>query len=140
MYHCHMGTVEAPMKQDRYVLVVDDDTAILETVRDILEFEGYQVKTLSNGSGVLDQIHAHPPGLMMLDLRMPLMDGRTIYEELRTDPIASHVPVVLMTADRNGSQCADELGAAAYMAKPFDLDALCACVERFMGSPEEIAP
>jgi two-component system, sensor histidine kinase and response regulator len=128
------------MKHDRYVLVVDDDTAILETIQDILEFEGYRVKTMNEGMGVLAQIHADPPGMVLLDLRMPLVSGKQIYNDIQADPVASQVPVVLVTADRSGSECADELGTADYLAKPFDLDELFACVERVMGPPLETAP
>ncbi len=128
------------MKQDSYVLVVDDDVAILETIKDILEFEGYRVQTLSDGSGLIDYIRQDTPGMILLDLRMPLVDGKALHKALRSDPVASQVPVVLVTADRNGSECADELGAVDYLAKPFDLDALFACVERVMGPPLETAP
>jgi len=128
------------MKQDSYILVVDDDIAILETIQDVLEFEGYRVKTLNDGTHILQQVHYEPPGMILLDLRMPVVDGRALYHELQADSIAAHVPVVLVTADGSGPAYASELGAASYLAKPFDLDTLFACVERVMGAPKGIAP
>lgn len=122
-----------------YVLVVDDDDAILETIREVLEDEGYRVQTLSDGNAVLNHIQADPPGMVLLDLRMPHVDGRQVYRQLRHDRVASQVPVVIVTADGRGADQANELGATDYLAKPFDIDVLFACVERFMPPPLETA-
>lgn len=127
------------MTQSKHVLIVDDDDAILETLRDILEFEGYQVRTLQDGSRILEQIHAEPPAMVLLDLRMPGLDGRQVFQSLQTDPLSIDIPVVLVTADDSGSSYAGELGAVDYIAKPFKLDQLFACIERFMGQPTETA-
>jgi DNA-binding response OmpR family regulator len=135
-----MLSSEETMKQDSYILVVDDDIAILETIQDVLEFEGYRVKTLHDGTQILQQVHAETPGMILLDLRMPMIDGRALYHKPQEDAVAARIPVVLVTADGSGSAYASELGAASYLAKPFDIDTLFACVERFMGSPKEIAP
>jgi adenylate cyclase len=127
------------MTQAKHVLVVDDDDAILETLRDILEFEGYQVETLQDGTRILEQIHLNPPAMVLLDLRMPGLDGRQVFQSIKADPQAADIPVVLVTADDSGSSYAGELGTVDFIAKPFKLDQLFACIERFMGQPTETA-
>jgi two-component system response regulator MprA len=123
------------MIQDRYVLIVDDDEAILETIREALEDEGYRAQTLRDGNTLLSHIHTDPPGMILLDLRMPRVDGRQLFARLQADPVASRVPVAIVTADDRGADQAQLLGAPAYLAKPFNIDALFACVARFMGPP-----
>src|SRR5215211_4531695 len=66
-------TEDVPVARGYRVLVVDDDLAIVATLRVILEIEGYVVETASNGAEALELIGAHPPALIMLDMRMPVM-------------------------------------------------------------------
>lgn len=109
------------------VLVVDDDPSILDTVTAILSSEGYQVKAAGGGEEALALFSVWRPTLVLLDMRMPLMDGWAVARALRE--IGSKVPIVVMTAAENAKQWADEIDAAGHLAKPFDLDDLLACVE-----------
>ena len=111
------------------VLVVDDDPSILDTVTSILSTEGYQVKSAAGGEEALALVSTWRPSLVLLDMRMPLMDGWAVARALRES--GSKVPIVVMTAAENAKRWADEIDAAGHLAKPFDLDELLECVEKF---------
>lgn len=112
------------------ILVVDDDAAIRETLRDILEDEGYAVLEASNGVEGLSAVAHHRPDLILLDLHMPQIDGWQMYRRL--DTLGAPPPTVIMTAGRNAAQEARTLHAAGSLAKPFDLDDVLAAVETIL--------
>ena len=114
------------------VLVVDDDTSILDTVSSILSGEGYDVVSASSGQEALDAVARKVPLLILLDMRMPVMDGWAVARALRGQGIT--VPIIVMTAAESARRWADEVGAEGYLAKPFGLDDLLATVERFRAS------
>jgi CheY-like chemotaxis protein len=113
------------------VLVVDDDTSILDTVSSILTGEGYDVVSAASGQEALDAIARKQPVVILLDMRMPIMDGWAVARALRDKGIT--IPIVVMTAAESAKRWADEVGAEGYLAKPFGLDELLAAVERFRG-------
>lgn len=110
------------------VLVVDDDAAILRTVTDILTDEGYEVLTAANGAEALALLAQTAPGVILLDMRMPVMDGWQFARAL--DARQRAIPLIVMTAAQDARQWGREVGAVAHLAKPFDLDALLAEVAR----------
>jgi len=115
---------------DEPILVVDDDPAIRSTVADILEFEGYTVAQATNGAeglARLDQVH---PRLVLLDMRMPVLDGWDFARILKERGI--DLPILVMTAAQDARRWAAEIGAAGYVAKPFDLPALLDAVEKLL--------
>ncbi len=111
------------------VLVVDDDDSILDTVTSILAGEGYQVMSAAGGEEALALSRTWHPTLVLLDMRMPAMDGWAVARALHES--GSRVPIVIMTAAENARRWADEIGAAGHLAKPFALDELISCVERY---------
>lgn len=115
--------------QHNTVLVVDDDTSILDTVSSILSGEGYDVVSAATGQEALAAVARKQPLLILLDMRMPVMDGWAVARALREQGI--NVPIVVMTAAESAKRWADEVGAEGYLAKPFGLDELLATVERF---------
>ncbi len=110
------------------VLVVDDDPSILDTVSSILTSEGYQVMSAAGGEEALALSRTWHPTLVLLDMRMPVMDGWAVARAFRES--GSRVPIVVMTAAENAARWADEIGAAGHLAKPFALDELIDCVAR----------
>jgi len=116
------------------VLVVDDDPSILDTVTSILENEGHQVMAAGGGEEALSLARAWHPTLVLLDMRMPIMDGWAVAKSLRDS--GSRVPIVVMTAAENARGWADEIGAAGHLDKPFGLDELIAVVERHSGAKQ----
>jgi two-component system chemotaxis response regulator CheY len=113
---------------EQTILVVDDDPGILSTVADILEFEGYRVEQAMNGAeglALLDQVH---PRLVLLDMRMPVLDGWDFARILKERGI--DLPILVMTAAQDARRWAAEIGAAGYVAKPFDLTTLLEAVQK----------
>jgi len=117
------------------VLVVDDDPSILDTVSAILSGEGYSVMSAGGGSEALALVRSWHPTLVLLDMRMPVMDGWAVARALRE--AGSRVPIVVMTAAESARRWADEIGAAGHLAKPFELLELLDCVERFTAPDEK---
>ena len=112
----------------RYILIVDDDPEILETICAFLAWEGYSVATASNGAEALQTVERIRPALVLLDMRMPILDGWGFARELRQRGI--QLPIVVMTAAQDAQAWAREISAAGCLPKPFDLDDLVAAVKR----------
>jgi CheY-like chemotaxis protein len=115
------------------VLIVDDDPAILEMVRDVLEDEDYQVLTARNGQEALRLANDRSPDLIITDLMMPVMSGHVLQRQLRTNTQTLHIPVLVMSAA--GHPHDDEF--AAFLAKPFDLDTLLQEIRNHLRAPRE---
>lgn len=113
------------------ILVIDDDPAILSTVTDILEYEGYEVMTATNGLDGLRCLDERLPFLIILDMRMEGMDGWGFAQSLQGRGI--ELPILVMTAAQDARRWAQEIDAAAYLAKPFDLVELLDAVAKLAG-------
>ena len=127
------GAVVRPRTGDsaagqRPILVVDDDPEILAMLRDFLEGEGLAVKTAANGAEALDALQELAPALILLDMRMPVLDGWGFAERFRE--LRLGYPIVVMTAAESARSWAEEIGATGYIAKPFDVDELLQTIER----------
>lgn len=111
------------------ILVVDDDPEILAMLRDFLESEGLTVRTASNGAEALETLDELVPSIILLDMRMPVLDGWGFAEQLRARQLT--YPIVVMTAAESASRWAEEIGANGYIAKPFDVNELLQTIERY---------
>ena len=111
------------------VLVVEDNDDLREALGIILEDAGHTVVTAANGQAALGLATAQAPGVVLLDLQMPVMSGQEALAALRQLP--QHIPVVFMTAGLRARQEAVRHGADAHLEKPFDIDALLTLVARF---------
>jgi CheY-like chemotaxis protein len=109
------------------VLVVDDDSSILQSVAQALELEGYQVRTARNGAEALTVLEQWGSHLILLDMRMPVMDGWEFAEMVRARGLKPKI--VVMTATTDAADWARQIGADGYLAKPFELDAVFNIVE-----------
>ncbi|MBV8717917.1 MAG: response regulator [Chloroflexi bacterium] len=121
------------MAAEHPILVVDDDLTILISVAELLELEGYAVATAANGAEALEMTGSLRPGLVLLDMRMPVLDGWAYARAVRDQGLQP--PIVIMTAAHDARRWADEIGADGFIAKPFEADALIAAVERIVGRP-----
>ena len=113
---------------ERPILVIDDDPAIRATVAEILSSEGYAVATATNGAEGLESLEQMDPALVLLDMRMPILDGWGFARALQTRGI--QVPILVMTAAQDARRWAREINAEGYVAKPFELLDLLDAVER----------
>ncbi len=113
------------------ILVVDDDEAIRSLVELALDSEGYEVSTAPNGAAALEVIGHEQPDLILLDMRMPVMDGWAFSRAYRSRP-GPHAPIVVITAARDASERAAEVYADGFLNKPFDLDELLHLVGRYV--------
>lgn len=111
------------------VLVVDDDPAIRDAVRDLLEEQGIPVETATDGRDAMDKVTTRLPRLVLLDMRMPVMDGWGFAAALRDAGITA--PVVVMTAAADARRWAEEIGAIGVVAKPFGIHELIGVVNRY---------
>jgi DNA-binding NtrC family response regulator len=117
------------MARKDYVLVVDDDESILAAIGEFLTLEGYAVRTAANGKEALEAIDGNAaPSLVLLDMRMPVMDGWAFAQAARERGL--DLPILVMTAAENARHWADEIGTPHFLAKPFDLEELLAAVDR----------
>ncbi|HET8569468.1 MAG TPA: response regulator [Candidatus Limnocylindria bacterium] len=105
------------------VLVVDDDRGIREFVSTVLTDEGYRVDEAVDGRDALAAAERDRPDLILLDMRMPVMDGWEFARTYRERP-GPHAPIVIVTAALDVAKDAREIGADGFLAKPFQLDDL----------------
>lgn len=114
------------------VLLVEDDEDARDIVTTYLERYGYPVIAARHGAEAWRLLKgASTPGLILLDLGMPVMDGFTLRRLLRADPILSTIPVVVISATYDARQASLALGAVAGFEKPLDLGALLNVVKQY---------
>jgi two-component system response regulator MprA len=114
-----------------WVLVVEDDPVVRSLLRDFLELLGCAVHLATNGREALEHLEHMRPDLILLDLRMPVTDGRTFGTALRRDERTVNLPIVLMSAAPEAAQVSRDIRAQGLLRKPFDLGELARVVEQF---------
>jgi len=113
------------------VLVVEDEAIIRDALGPLLQEEGYEVSFSENGRDALDRLYTDSlPSIIVLDLRMPVMDGWQFRTIQKDDPKLGPIPVVVISAD--GSAQAAAISAEAYLRKPLDPQDLLTTVERVL--------
>jgi CheY-like chemotaxis protein len=119
------------------ILVVDDDPTILRLLQVNLEMEGHEVLAAGDGYEALEQLREGRPEVVLLDVMMPELDGWQVCERIRADDdaVLASTPVVFLSARAQESDLArgTEVGADAYVTKPFDPLGLIELVERLAG-------
>ena len=116
------------------VLLVDDDPEILEATGQVLREWGYTVDEACDAQTALTLARNSKPDLMIIDLMMPVIDGRTLIRRLREENVAADVPLVVFSADRDVPDNARNVDADAALRKPFELEELQEVVERLLPS------
>lgn len=116
----------------RGILIIDDDVDILLSVIQILRDEGYSAAGAENGLDGMRLLRAEPkPGLVLLDLMMPVMNGWQFCAEKEQDPVLAEIPVVVISGDGGIDRKAASVGAAGYLKKPIELDVLLETVAQY---------
>ena len=124
--------------QHRPVLVIDDDPDVLKLLEAALEKQGFLVETAADGESGLARAGEDNPGLILLDLTMPGMDGFAVLQALKESPATAEIPVIVMTGSPGLKTTARArvlaLGASDFVAKPFDLPMLVEEIRLFLAA------
>ncbi|PKQ29013.1 MAG: hypothetical protein CVT60_07565 [Actinobacteria bacterium HGW-Actinobacteria-10] len=124
-------------KASPVVLVVDDDRHIVDSLAHSLRVKGFAVAQAYDGREAMAAIEEHAPDLILLDLKMPVMDGYQVIQEVKTHEATEHIPIVVMTAHRIDHDKIDILKfAAEHMSKPFSPEALVERVESVLSKED----
>ena len=119
------------------VLVVDDDEVIRQLIAVNLQLEGFDVATAVDGQDCLERVQSIEPDVITLDVMMPRLDGWETAVQLRKAPETAHIKVVLITARAQEDDIArgTNVGADAYLTKPFDPGEMIRVVRELAGAP-----
>lgn len=115
------------------VMVVDDEQDLLELTKLTLEGTGrYEVLTLTNAKDIIDNLHRFKPDIILLDIRMPMVDGLEACQMLNNDPIGKSVPIIIlsvMDSDKDRLN-AFKVGVVDYLSKSAKKEELIASIEK----------
>jgi DNA-binding response OmpR family regulator len=117
--------------QKKRILVVDDDSDILEVVQLVLEEEGYLTKTSLEAYNIESLLNYHPD-LILLDVLLSGTDGRMISKRLKSQDTTKHIPIVLMSAHVSAGSTIAKSRADDFIAKPFEIDTLLATIQKYI--------
>jgi DNA-binding response OmpR family regulator len=121
------------------IIICDDEQDILDITGLILESEGFTVIPVLNSLTVEELLASQKPDILLLDLWMPGLSGDQIVKRLRDNKKLSHIPIVVISASRDGREIAFAAGADDFIEKPYDIDALVNMVNKHLDKPLQIA-
>jgi CheY-like chemotaxis protein len=129
-----MTTMSGHKKEKRTILVVEDEADVLTLVARTLEFEGYHVLRATDGRAGLRLLAESHVDLVLLDLRLPELDGWEVLQQMKNSPQLKAIPVAVLSASASPERQEEamELGAAAFLIKPVNLDDLIKTVRRVL--------
>ncbi|MBM3248605.1 MAG: response regulator [Candidatus Omnitrophica bacterium] len=116
------------------ILVVDDEADILKVVVYRLKKLGYEVLTATNGIVAIDSVRNNKPDLILLDLRIPVLDGVEVAKKLKSEEETKNIPIIIVTASTHKvEEKAKECQADDYITKPFAPEELVEKINKFIG-------
>jgi DNA-binding response OmpR family regulator len=119
------------------ILIVEDEEAVRELEKFILESEGYEVMEARDGLEGLAKAEFKRPDLILLDLMMPDVSGGRMFDEMKQHPTTSGIPIVVVTGKPDAHEMFDsEIGPENVVMKPFEADALLERIHDHIGNPE----
>jgi len=123
------------------ILVIDDEPNIVQTLKDRLEMNEYDVVTAHDGREGLQQAEKESPDVILLDVIMPIMDGHEMLEHLRRQPWGQEISVIMLTARSQTQDIAraNSCGIDDYIVKPFDLSELLEKIESIVEQRKALA-
>ena len=124
------------------ILLVDDSRVTRELMKVYLIGRDVTLLEAADGAEALEKVRADPPDLVLTDMRMPRLDGSGLCEALRDDPATSHVPVVILTSNKDleTRRRARAAGAREVLQKPIQPHALLEAVARHLPRPAKPSP
>lgn len=120
-----------PLQQGRTVFILDDDPNIRELIRQVLEGKSYRVAEAGDAKTAIRRIKKQLPDLIILDVKMPDLNGFDVTAVLKSDPGTRHIPIIILSVLSDRKRAAD-LGVESYLNKPLDPDVLLAEVDRLL--------
>lgn len=123
--------------QSRKILIVDDEAEVVSSLKESLESCGYRVLTAPDGIAAVETARAEMPGLILLDLMLPTLDGYRVLKLLKSDERYRKIPIIVVTARATAEDwaLAAECGADGWVVKPVRADSLLEQVRAHLGSP-----
>jgi two-component system cell cycle response regulator DivK len=120
------------------ILIAEDDTVSLKLVRDVLEANGYETDCVTSGEAAVSEAAQFKPHLVVMDIRLPGIDGLEATRRLKSDPATAPIPVIAVTAHAMPEDEARILaaGCQAYLPKPLRFGEFVAVVKRLLGGGE----
>jgi CheY-like chemotaxis protein len=120
--------------RNKKILICDDDKDILAVLSMILTAAGFEVITENNSLNVFSLAKNEQPGLLLLDLWMPSLNGDQVLKTLKQDPETSHLPVMFISASTEVETIAVQSGANGYISKPFEIKDLISKIENTLAT------
>lgn len=116
---------------EKRIIVADDDKDIVSVLTMMLKDAGYEVASTANGQ-TTQKVRDFLPDLLLLDIWMTGIDGRDICKNLKSQKLTKHIPIIMISANKDTEKIAHQAGADDFIAKPFDMDDLLAKVEKYV--------
>ncbi len=134
------GSPGADSNRPPRVLIVDDEEEVRLSVGEFLETKGFVIAEAGDGEEALAKAFTEKPDLILLDLRLPKVDGYQVCQTLKGNPITSVIPIIMITALNTTPQKVKgiEFGADDYVEKPFDLEELSARIKMVMRRGQQV--
>ena len=118
------------------VMVVDDEQDIIDSVKEILEMEGYEAVGVTSGGECLRALEKNPVDLILMDFFMPEMDGRIVIEKIRENPGLKNIKIVFLTSatfKKKGIETLKELNVSDYIMKPIEVEDFTSRIRKIIG-------
>jgi two-component system, sensor histidine kinase and response regulator len=118
----------------RKILVIEDEETVRENILELLDAEGFEAIAAQNGRIGVNLAQQHLPDLILCDVRMPELDGYGVLKALRSEPATVAIPLIFLTAKAAKTDLSYglELGANAYITKPFTLTELLGAISQIL--------
>lgn len=125
------------MRMSKMVLIVEDEEAVRELERFILEQQGYEVMEARDGLEGLTKAEFRKPDLILLDLMMPDVSGGRMFDEMQSHPATAGIPIIVVTGKPDAHQIFDEtIGEDNVIMKPFETNQLLERIKLHIGDPD----
>jgi DNA-binding response OmpR family regulator len=111
------------MTTTKKIMIADDDPGIVDAIEMMLTYEGYEVKTTSNGA-TFSEVKKNNPDLVLLDIWMSGEDGREICRKIKATKQTKAIPVIIISASKDIERSAIDSGADGFLEKPFEMNEL----------------
>ncbi len=125
-----------PESNKKRILIVEDEVELADLLSRLLRNAGYEVLTAFDGQEGLNRAHEEKPNLIIADIMMPVLDGRQMTRLLKFDKDFERTPIILLTAlaQEKDRQLGEEVGADAYIVKPFETEDLLREIKKLLGT------